>query len=201
MRTFFLQAIEKANSDYNRRMAAYMARWLLFFLAITLYTLIVSRAADAKAARKYEAWQARFADEYTAQQIARVAGMPTDPQEARRIEEAQMLARVLYGVKDNSTDDLRTYCWCVFNRVDSADYPGTLEEVIAQPSQWMRYSEENPVIESLYLIAREELEQWHNGATRPCTSDYVYMTWSPSEIVLRNTWVNSSSTRYWRVKG
>lgn len=186
--------------EKTRWMAAMACKYALVLLGAILYTLLVARGAEAKAARKYEAWQERWVNEYIDQQEAARLGMPVDPYEARLDAEAQALARVLYGVKDNSTDDLRTYCWCVFNRVDSSDYADTLEEVIEQPKQWMRYDPENPVLDSLYQLARAELEAWHNGATRPCAPDFIYMTWSPSEIVLRNTWTNSSSTRYWRIK-
>lgn len=186
--------------EKTRWVASMACKYALVLLGAVLYTLLVARGAEAKAARKYEAWQERWVNEYITQQEAARLGMPVDPQEAQLDAEAQALARVLYGVKDNSTDDLRTYCWCVFNRVDSPEYADTLEEVIEQPSQWMRYDPENPVIENLYQLAREELEAWHNGATRPCSADFIYMTWSPLEIVLRNTWTNGSSTRYWRIK-
>jgi hypothetical protein len=186
--------------EKTRWVAAMACKYALVLLGAVLYTLLVARGAEAKAARKYEAWQERWVNEYIDQQEAARLGMPVDPYEARLDAEAQALARVLYGVKDNSTDDLRTYCWCVFNRVDSPDYADTLEEVIEQPKQWMRYDPENPIIENLYQLAREELEAWHNGATRPCSADFIYMNWSPVEIVLRNTWANSSSTRYWRIK-
>jgi hypothetical protein len=186
--------------EKTRWVASMACKYALVLLGAVLYTLLVARGAEAKAARKYEAWQERWVNEYITQQEAARLGMPVDPHEAQLDAEAQALARVLYGVKDNSTDDLRTYCWCVFNRVDSPDYADTLEEVIEQPKQWMRYDPENPVIENLYQLAREELEAWHNGATRPCSADFIYMTWSPLEIVLRNTWTNSSSTRYWRIK-
>lgn len=193
--------LREINMPEKTRWVASMAcKYALVLLGAVLYTLLVARGAEAKAARKYEAWQERWVNEYITQQEAARLGMPVDPQEAQLDAEAQALARVLYGVKDNSTDDLRTYCWCVFNRVDSPEYADTLEEVIEQPSQWMRYDPENPVIENLYQLAREELEAWHNGATRPCSSDFIYMTWSPLEIVLRNTWTNGSSTRYWRIK-
>lgn len=187
-------------NNMNRWALGMAAKYLLILLGFALYTLVVARGAEAKAARKYEQWQVRWVNEYIDQQEAARAGMPVDPYEAALDADAQTLAKVLYGVKDNSTDDLRTYCWCTFNRVDSAEYPDTLAEVIAQPSQWMRYSDDNPVLDSLYQIARAELEAWRNGTTRPCSADFIYMTWSPEEIVLRNTWVNNSRTRYWRIK-
>lgn len=173
-------------------------KYLLIFLVFILYTIMIARGAEAKASRKYEAWQERWVNEYIDQQEAAKAGMPVDPYEAQLDSEAQALAKVLYGVKDNSTDDLRTYCWCVLNRVDSPDYPETLEEVIDQPQQWMRYSPDNQVLESLYQIARAELDAWHKDSRRPVSSEFVFMNWTPSRIVLRDRWETDGFTNYWR---
>lgn len=173
-------------------------KYILILLAFILYTILIARGAQAKAERRYEAWQERFVNEYLDQQEAARIGIPPDPRVQLREEQAQALARVLYGVKDNSESDLRTMCWCVFNRVDSPDYPSTLQEVIDQPSQWMRYDPENPVIDNLYKIAEQELAAWQDGKTRPITSDFVYMNWTPSQIKLRNAWKDGSTTDYWR---
>ena len=176
----------------------WIAKWVLLILAFFLYTIVVARAAGVKAERKYEAWQERYVSDFLAQEEAKREGMPVDPYEAQLDAEAQNLARVLYGVKNNSSDDLKTCCWCVFNRVDSPDYPGTLDEVIEQPKQWMRYSPDSPVLEDLYQIAREQLDNWHTGTTRPCSAEFVFMNWTQSKIVLRDRWEEGSQTSYWR---
>lgn len=198
MRALLLQVQDRFNTDYNRWMIAYLCKWILLILGIILYTLVITRCAYAKAERHFEEWQSRFVDDYNAQMLAKEIGIPPDPRELQLNAESEALAKVLYGVKDNSTDDLKTYCWCALNRVDSADYPDTLEEVIAQPKQWMRYDEENPVLENLYQIAREQLETWHNGTRRPVSSEFVYMNWSPAKITLRDRWEEGSWTNYWR---
>ncbi len=200
MRSILLQARDREIAEEARLQLRIFVRLLVLILLLTLYTLIIVRAADAKAERKYEAWRERYVSDFLAQRDAELAGMPVDPYQATLDAEAQDLARVLYGVKDNSTDDLRTMCWCVFNRVDSPDYAGSIAEVVAQPKQWMRYSADNPVLDNLYRLAVEELLKWRESEVRPCSADYVYMIWSPTEIVLRNTWTNGSSTRYWRAK-
>ncbi len=177
---------------------ALAGKYFLVLLVFVLYSLILARGAEAKAEKKYTAWQERWVNEYLDQREAEQRGMPADPYELLLDSEAQMLAKVLYGVKDNSTDDLRTYCWCVLNRVDSPNYPGTLEEVIEQPSQWMRYSPDNQVLEDLYQIARAELDAWHKDSRRPVSSEFVFMNWTPSRIVLRDRWETDGFTNYWR---
>lgn len=98
----------------------------------------------------------------------------------------------------NSTDNLKTLCWCVFNRVDNAAFPGTLEAVIDTPKQWMGYSAGNPVLENLYQIAREQLESWHGDGHRPVADTFVFMSWAPDDICLRDQWTAGSGTKYWR---
>ena len=188
----------KAESGFSWWAAGWILKWVFIALALVLYTIVVYRAGGVKAEQRDEAWKVRYVDDYLTQQEAARIGIPPDPAVLLREQQAQALARVLYGVKDNSEQDLRTMCWCVFNRVDSPDYPDTLEEVIDQPKQWMRYSPDNPVIENLYKIAEQELDAWQNGKTRPITSDFVFMNWTPSQIKLRNRWEEGSRTDYWR---
>ena len=112
-------------------------------------------------------------------------------------QEGEYLARMLYAYRNNSERDLRTAVWCALNRVDSAGFPDTVKEVCQQPSQWMGYSDDNPILESLYEIAIKELETWHNNY-RPVNKDYVYLSWSSKEIVLRDTYAKGPNTRYWQ---
>ena len=122
----------KAN-ERSMRVIRFGLRYALVCLVIVLYTIVVYRVAYKNALKTYEGWM----DDYKAQQIAQAEeatrNAPVDPYEAQLDAEAELLARVLYGVKDNKTDDLKTYCWCVFNRVDNPAFPATLEEVIEQP--------------------------------------------------------------------
>ena len=174
-------------------------KYVLVILAFIAYTLLIARGAGAKAERRFDAWKEDWiADYVAAQESAARAAYDADPYTIQLNAEAEMLARVLYGVKDNSTDDLKTYCWCVFNRVDNKNYPDTLEGVIAQPKQWMRYDPENPVLETLWQIAREQLDAWHSGTRRPVSNEYVYMSWKSNDIVLRDNFTEGNGAKYWR---
>ena len=113
-------------------------------------------------------------------------------------QEAEYIARVLYGnARNNSERDQRTLVWCILNRVDSPAYPNTVKEVCQQAKQWMGYSDDNPILNNLYEVAKKELETWHSGY-RPVNLDYIYMSWSSKEIVLRDTYETSKTTRYWQ---
>lgn len=188
--------IEKVKA--NKRlcwMLRLLTRYLICGLALVVYTIAVSRYAQKQALETYAVWL----EEYKAEQEATaIAEAEADPYTIQLNAEAEALAKVLYGVKDNSSDDLRTYCWCVFNRVDNPNYPSTLEDVIAQPSQWMRYDPTNPIIESLYQLAREQLDAWHTDTHRPVSNEYVFMNWSRNDICLRDNFYEGSGTHYWR---
>lgn len=113
-------------------------------------------------------------------------------------DEATVLAKLLYGYRNNSAEDLSLACWCVFNRVENPRYPSTVEAVVTQPQQWMGFSEDNPVLEDLYVLAHHELSRWYGQDVRPMSNEYLYMTWSPDEIVLRDSFEETKRTHYWR---
>lgn len=112
-------------------------------------------------------------------------------------QEGEFLARMLYAYRNNSERDLRTAIWCALNRVDSIGYPNSVKEVCQQPSQWMGYSDDNPILNNLYEIAIKELETWHSGY-RPVGIEYIYMNWSTKQITLRDTWEKGNNTNYWQ---
>ena len=115
--------------------------------------------------------------------------------------EAEWIAKVMYGMAkpDHKDSDLRAIVWCILNRVDNKAYPGEVQAVCQQKSQWMGYSDDNPVIAKLYDIALAELKKWHSDSVRPMSADYVYLTWSSKEILLRDTFAENRSTNYWRM--
>lgn len=116
-------------------------------------------------------------------------------------KEAEYIARVLYGTARNHADsDKRAVVWCILNRVEYHSYPDTIIEVCEQPKQWIGYSSENPVLTDLYDLALAELKIWHNGGHRPMDKEYIYLSWSSKEILLRDTFEENKNTNYWRMK-
>lgn len=194
------RVLDKARQDKQFRWFLRVgARYALVMAGLALYTMCVSRVAQNKAIQTYEGWFETYKAEQTAAaEAAQAEALAADPYQQQLDADAEALARVLYGVKDNSTDDLRTYCWCVFNRVDNKAFPDSLEDVIAQPSQWMRYDPTNPILEPLFQLAREELDAWHSNSHRPVSSDYVFMNWTKSDICLRDNFYEGSGCHYWR---
>ena len=160
-------------------------------------------AAANMGARRYAEWrQERAADTETAF-AEETADEPDVPEETeytipqQYVDEAEAVARVLYGIRDNSVRDQRTYIWCIFNRVDnpSREFATTLEEAIGKPSQWMFYDPSNPILESLYQIALAEVIVWHEGH-RPVSCDWVFAVWSSEKIYLTKELGGDEQWRY-----
>ena len=114
------------------------------------------------------------------------------------VDEANAVAKVLYGTaRNNSKDDQISTVWCIINRVESYMYPSTIEEVCSQNAQWMGYSDNNPILKELYEVAYSQLTIWHNGDSRPVGTDFVFMDWTPNSITLRTTFEQTKYTRYY----
>lgn len=116
-------------------------------------------------------------------------------------QEAEYIAKVIYGTARNHADsDKRAVVWCILNRVEHYAHPNTVTEVCEQPKQWMGYSSENPVLADIYDLALTELKTWYSGGHRPMSNDYIYLTWSSKEILLRDTFEENKNTNYWRMR-
>ena len=114
--------------------------------------------------------------------------------------EAEYISKVVYGTaKNHSVNDQKAVVWCILNRVESAGYPDTVQGVCEQPKQWMGYSEDNPVMESIYNMVLEILKAWHKNGPRPMGKEFVFLSWSSKEILLRDTFTENKDTRYWRI--
>ena len=152
----------------------------------------------AQISAEYEATIEQMKEDHYAEIVRIVNDYETlTPEDVMR-EEGEYIAKVMYGTARNHSErDQRTLVWCILNRVDHASFPDTVQGVCQQNSQWIGYSDENPVLEGLYDIAAKELETWHSGY-RPVTEDYVYMSWSSKEIVLRDTYNSTKTTRHWQ---
>ena len=104
-------------------------------------------------------------------------------QKAVMEEEAKILAKVLYPMRDNRVEGLRSAVWCVLNRVDSRNYADNVYDVCSKEQAFMGWSDDNPVLDNLYQIALKEVQVWYSGV-RPMNTGFVFLNWTPREIVL-----------------
>lgn len=115
--------------------------------------------------------------------------------------EAEYIAKVIYGTARSHVDaDKKAVIWCILNRVEHYAHPNDVAGVCEQPKQWMGYSNDNPVLDENYELALNELKTWYSGGHRPMSNEYIYLTWSSKEILLRNTFEENRNTKYWRMR-
>lgn len=188
---------ERFVKRYGLAIAVIIGVALYSVLLCVVTGTIVRNNTISEMEHEYRAQMQAYIDQQEQERMASALVTGEASRQAGMDLEAREIARVLYGVKDNSEDDLRTCVWCILNRVDNAGYPSNIYQVCAQGQQWMGYSTENPVLDNLVKIAREELETWYEG-TRPVDSSFVYLNWTPSRITLRDAWNDGSNTNYWR---
>ena len=177
----WIQAFWKRNS-------AVVMKLLILILLVTIPCLVVHHNTVVSLREEYEKKISEVREQTEQETINRLAvqyGTVEENAERAAIDaESKVLAKMLYAYRYNSDEGLKSACWCAINRVDSKYYPNTVDGVCEQKSQWMGWSEENPIIQKLYDIAHEQLALWHNGI-HLVDPDFVYMEWSPQEITLR----------------
>ena len=203
---------KKSNTKRRRRQVAQIQKLVVYVLILVIAIMITSISQRFKYENRIQelneihqedmiALRVELRDQYETEirELKQYYEYGGDVSEIER--EAEWIAKVMYGIyrPDHNDSDLRAIVWCILNRVDNHAYPDTVQAVCQQKSQWMGYSDDNPVIAKLYDIALAELKSWHNGVPRPMSAEYVYMTWSSKEILLRDTFAENKSTNYWRM--
>lgn len=177
---------------------------VLLFLLVALFVTVTARVKmDNERIKAEEAAQTMRLDleKQEAIRASMIASEQAKINEAKAAHTAdcEAVARVLYGTAlHHSEDAQKAVVWCILNRVDSSLYPNTISEVCEQPSQWMGYGEENPIISGLYDIADEVITAWQSGEYRPMSPDYLFLSWTADEIILRTTFNEGRNTHYWR---
>ena len=181
---------------------------MLLFLVVALCSVVAARitlANDMRIEAERTAAVEAIVEEQQRQEAIRASAIAAEQAKAQEAAAAhkadcEAVARVLYGTAlHHSEEAQKAVVWCIINRVESSLYPDSITEVCEQDSQWMGYSPENPIIESLYEIADEVLSGWEQGGYRAISPDYLFLAWSRDEIVLKTTFTDGKNTHYWRV--
>lgn len=194
---------KRAQGAFNRAQPI-----ILLFLLVALFVVITARVKlDNDRIREAQetaaAEQMRLdLEKQEAIRASMVASEQAKAQEAAAAARAdrEAVARVLYGTAlHHSEEAQKAVVWCIINRVESSLYPDTIQAVCEQESQWMGYSAENPIISSLYDVADEVISGWESGGYRAVSPDYLFLSWTSTEIVLRTSYTEGRNTHYWRV--
>lgn len=77
--------------------------------------------------------------------------------------DVEYVAKTIHGEAGICNDtQKKAVAWCILNRVDCADFPNTIEEVVTQPHQFHGYAEDKVPTEEECLIAYEVIKIWLN---------------------------------------
>ena len=192
------ELMEAVSKEVKRHSTA-AQRYLLVGLVFVLLMIVTARIVDqTEPPKQIDLAAVSIVEEQQESEVQKA--MLIAQEEAQHREEAEAVAKVLYGTAlHNSREGQEAVVWCIINRTESSLFPDSIVEVCRQPVQWMGYADDNPVIRDLYDLADEVLTGWRSGGYRIISPDYLYMSWSADEIVLRTTFEETARTHYWRV--
>lgn len=169
--------------------------WMIALLIVALFGSFVwwgldirtRRMADEMTATALASWQAEQQAAEDARQQELAAARASEEYVMK--QEATAAAKALVAIQNfvdkyhYSTSDLRTYLRCMANRADATG--NTLAAVVAQPQQFLGYSDNNPVLDEYYSLAYEFVNEWRHEETKPCSSDYQWAELTPDGIFLK----------------
>lgn len=180
---------------------------LILAAAFTIYTVILSAYVNYRAEKRVRAEvEAEYAqqlqahkDQMAQEQAAERFLSGDASREAFISQETDAVAAVISKL---ATDDQkRTEASCMLARVMNPAYPGTFQEVAEQAQQWPLYDGSDKTFsqhdrEIADSIVRPYIESGiiPNGLT----ADMIYAAWSPSDLVLRDSYLNSATMHTWR---
>lgn len=154
---------------------------------------------EARLAAEYEQMVAE-AVQATKDEIAASKFLSGDASKQAQMErDARLISQAMDGIKTitERDDDLRTYAWSVLFRVADSGYPNSVAEVVAQPNQYMGFSDTNPVVTAKYRIAYEAVEAFYAG-NWPVDGKFIYAEWdNKGKVILRDTYLAGRDTEYW----
>lgn len=172
--------------------------WIVAALLVTLAVMLIVWGVDVRTQKRADEQTAialaSYQEEQRAQEEARLAELKAIENSAQAVmrKEAQDGAKALYGIRNfiskygYNAADLKTYIRCIIDRVEFGKSINSFHAIVAQESQFLGYSDNNPVLDEYYKIAYEEIEKWHNESSKPWDSSYRF-----AELTEHGIWLTS----------
>lgn len=189
---------------------------ILYRWTVCIFVVMLIIALGNIGIQNHIAAAERAKEELRQQQILAEQQILLAQEEAKRLAEEQaeqeqreqdtiLMAKLLAGIDSfvenygYSDGDLKTYLECPINRaIDQRNgFANSLSEVILQSGQWVGFSENNQVIDRYYKLASAVVNDYYDGANRPCSSDYLWAELNREGIWLKNSY-DSEYARRWR---
>ena len=130
--------------------------------------------------------------------IDRVTYWAEHPEDSpyQSLTEARYLAIVASCVApDGGEAAQESVMWCVLNRVGSASFPNTVEEVCTQPQQWQGYDANAIYSSDTYALARSVLQRWKAGEAGNIPVGSVFMEVTAHGLKYRRQFNDSESIK------
>ena len=201
-----VQSILKQQAEEERRLNqkypwyGILMNWLVVLVVtvglIVYGVQVINARTEARAASLAATAFAEYQAEQDALEQERLQALAAEQNGREAIRKAQLF----YGIRNfekkygYDRDDLYTLARCVFNRVENPNYPNTVKGVIEQESQWIGYSDDNPMLGNYYQIAYKALEEWEYEETKPVGTDFVWAEFDENGIWLKNEFDTSGMT-------
>ena len=159
----------------------------------------LKRNLKAQYEAEYEARLEAYKQEQAYEQQAKafLSGNSSLEQEIQRAADA--IAPVIARLETDQQK--RTEIGCMIARYLSGLYPQSFVLIAEQESQWPLYDGKiRTYTQHDRDLAEEMVRPLLESDILPAglTKDYIYASWSPGDLVLRNTWDYGPSTRTWR---
>lgn len=178
---------------------------MLGFMALfTIYTIVLSAAvyfhAEKVVKSQYESKLGDWQQEYIAEQYL-LTGEAS--REAAIDREAVALAHD--GGVWKTEAAFKAYCWNVVVRSKRADYPNSVQEVLAQTGQYAFYDPDGAYGEQKFKWAREVIEQAYTDklpAYLTLEHQFLEMRNGGEDCILHTSWqFNTMNDDPWRWRG
>lgn len=195
-------AAERIRVSFRRKWGILMIGAALFTIYTVILSASVAHRTEIRVRQEMAGEAAAAVEQYKAEQARETQKqyfLSGDASREAFINQEVDSAARLAARMSNDTQKGGIICNALA-RVMNKAYPGTMQEVIAQPEQWMFYSPDNKFSTHDREIAESILRAYYEDGIVPTglTEEFVYGSWSESDYVLRNTWDFGSATRTWR---
>ena len=202
-----LHAQQEADMRFRHGLVDLFYNWLIAGLTVVLFGSFFWWGMDIQTRNRAEEMTATALASWQAEQQA-AADAAEEEQAAIRAseeyvmkQEATAAAKALFPVQNfvakyhYSESDLLTYLRCMANRADAQGT--TLAEVVAQPDQFLGYSDSNPVLTEYYDLAYRFVNEWRHEETKPVDSSFQWAELTPNGIYLKNEFNADGYARRW----
>ena len=174
---------------------------LLSVLVSVLVIYARTKSINEQAEKRIAAIEQRYQSELAAAQSQTAGSATQSTQQSQYSADAEYIAKVVAGCATYYSENVqRAVAWCVLNRVDSALYPDTIEEVCEQANQWQGY-ENAAVIDSICELCQSVIDTWKSGGKRDVPQDCLFLRMTADGVELRtdfnggNVWLVENSSK------